>query len=61
MCVCVSLACFIEFSCQNVTKTALAALSMQPLAKRDVMMVLRDTDYPYKVEDGFLQTVLTVT
>lgn len=38
---------FIEFSCQNVTKTALTALWMQPLAKRDVMTILRDKDYPF--------------
>lgn len=37
LCVCAPRACFTQFSCQNVTKTALAALWMQPLAKRDVM------------------------
>lgn len=46
---CVCAACFIPFSCQNVTKTALAALWMQPPAKTDVMIILTDTDYPYKV------------
>lgn len=51
VCICAPLACFIYF---HVTNTTLAVIWMWPLAKRDVMIVLRDVHM--KSEGGVVFT-----